>query len=90
MRDALKEMLGSKKAIAWLATVLLVIGNKIVGHFGYELDAQQVALLVGSAAAYIVGQGLQDHGESAAAVNAESIKGLDTTPPGIVTGTVHS
>lgn len=93
MRSALKDILSSKKALAYLSTILLVIGNKIAGHFGYELDADQVALLVGSAAAYIIGQGMADHGTTAALVNAESIKGLDTIPPDralVVTGEVNS
>lgn len=84
MKQALADALASKKFLAYLTTILVVVGNKIVGHFGYELDASQVALLVGAGAAYIVGQGLQDHGESAAKVNAASVASMDAQGPKVL------
>ncbi len=74
MKETLLELLGSKKALAYLSTIIIVVGNKVCGHWGYELDASQVALLVGSASAYLIGQGMQDHGEAAAKVAAGTVK----------------
>lgn len=70
MKLAIADALESKKFLAFLATLIVVIGNKCVGHWGYELDASQVALLVGSAATYMLGQGIADHGKTAADTNA--------------------
>lgn len=70
MKFAIADALSSKKFLAFLATLIVVIGNKCVGHWGYELDASQVALLVGSAATYMLGQGIADHGKTAADTNA--------------------
>jgi hypothetical protein len=72
VKQAIAEFLSSKKALAYLSLGVVVIGNKLVGHFGYELDASQVALIVGAGAAYIVGQGLADHGKEAAAISAKA------------------
>lgn len=70
MKPVLLDLFTSKKFLAFAATVIVVIGNKICGHFGYELDPSQVQLIVGSGAAYVVGQGIADHGKEAAKVIA--------------------
>lgn len=71
MLDTVKELFGSKKFLAFLTTALVVVGNKVVGHFGYELDASQVALIVATGSSYIIGQGIADHGSTAAQIKAD-------------------
>lgn len=76
MRDALKDMLGSKKFLASLAGIVAVLLIRVAGHFGIALDdataasvADRVVLLVGT---YVGGQAIADHGKEAAAVKAEA------------------
>jgi uncharacterized membrane protein len=70
MPDVLRDAFGSKKFLVFLVGALVAVGNKVAGHFGYELDPDTVTQLVGIAAAYIVGQGIADHGKEAAKVTA--------------------
>ncbi len=93
MKDAVLQFLSSKKGLVLLTNGLVIAGNAIAGFFGYEVDHVLVGSFVAASMAWLVSQGIQDHGESAAAINAESIKGLDTLPPDralVVTGEVHS
>ena len=55
------EVLTSKKAIATIAGVLLVITNKI----GIQLPEEAVTQIVAAIAAYVVSQGLADFGKAA-------------------------
>ena len=55
------EVLTSKKAIATIAGVLLVITNKI----GLQLPEEAVTQIVAAIAAYVVSQGLADFGKAA-------------------------
>lgn len=64
------KLLASKKLLVLLSTTIVLVGNKIVGHFGYELDPTTVQYYVGLSIAYILGQGIADHGKGAAEVNA--------------------
>lgn len=77
MKEVLTQLLGSKKFIAFVATGLVVVISPIVGLFGYEVDPTKLALLVGSAATYILAQGLADHGSVAAKINAASVATMD-------------
>ena len=77
MKDTLLELLRSRKFLAFAASALVVILSPIVGLFGYEVDPEKLALLVGSAATYILSQGLADHGATAAKINAASVASMD-------------
>ena len=55
------EVLTSKKAIATIAGVLLVMTNKI----GLNLPEEAVTQIVAAIAAYVVSQGLADFGKAA-------------------------
>ena len=55
------EVLTSKKAIATIAGVLLVMTNKI----GLNLPEEAVTQVVAAIAAYVVSQGLADFGKAA-------------------------
>jgi hypothetical protein len=77
MKEVLTQLLGSKKFLAFAVTALVVILSPLVGLFGYEVDAEKLALLVGSAATYILSQGIADHGSTAAKINAASVASMD-------------
>ena len=78
MKDALKGLFGSKKALAGMAGVatsaLLLLAQK----HGYGLDPEATKLLVGAALGlaglFIVGQGAADWGKEAAKVQVEAMK----------------
>lgn len=95
MPDVVREAFASKKFLVFLATVVIAGGNKLVAHFGYEMDPALVNQIVGIAAAYIVGQGIADHGKAAAEINANKTtvltgQVLDTTGTSDTTTVVAS
>lgn len=63
--EFLKSLLTSKKAAAMVAAVIMQVVGKKLG-----LDETQVQGIVYSIIAYIVGQGIADHGKEAAKVQA--------------------
>lgn len=72
-RTAISGALSSKKFLAFIVSMIVLWGNRLVGHLapGYEMDPNEVALAVGSLATYMLGQGIADHGKpQAAAQNA--------------------
>lgn len=86
MKDTITELLQSKKFLTFAVSALLIVLSPIVGWFGYELDPEKLALLVGTAATYILSQGLADHGATAAKINAASVASMD---PVVVTAAVQ-
>lgn len=66
MWDTLKSLLESKKAL--MAFLSLVVW--VVGRLGLDLDADVLAGAVAPLWAYIFGQGIADHGKSAAEIQA--------------------
>lgn len=71
----LKTLLTSKKFIA--AVIGVAVG--FIAKLGIELDTDAVALIISPILAYIVGQGVADHGKSRAieivkALSKESAK----------------
>lgn len=66
MLEAIKALLGSKKFLVMLAGIIVAVLAKV----GVPLDPDLVNQVVGLAAAYIVGQGIADHGKEAAKVGA--------------------
>lgn len=67
-----KSLLTSKKAAAMVAAVIMQVVGKKIG-----LDEAQVQGIVYSIIAYIVGQGIADHGKEAAKVEAQSAKPVE-------------
>ena len=61
-------MLQSKKAIAMLAGII-VAG---LGHIGLELTPEEVTGILAPVLAYIVGQGVADHGKEKARMEQAS------------------
>jgi len=61
MWKLLSEVLTSKKAIATVAGVLIVMTNKI----GLQLPEEAVTQIVAAIAAYVVSQGLADFSKNA-------------------------
>jgi len=73
MKETITELLQSKKFLAFVVSALLIVLSPLVGWFGYEIDPEKLALLVGTAATYILSQGIADHGATAAKINAASV-----------------
>ncbi len=72
MPDVLRDLLTSKKALVLIATIIVAVGNRILARWGMELNADTVNLIVASAAAYMVAQGISDHGKGAALIKANT------------------
>jgi len=66
MLTAFKDLLASKKFIVMLVTVAVAIASKL----GLNLDPDMLTQIIALASAYIVGQGIADHGKEAAKINA--------------------
>lgn len=65
--DLLKSLLGSKKFVAMLVGVIVVI----VGKAGFDVDQTTIAEIVGLIVAFIVGQGVADAGKEKAKIEAK-------------------
>lgn len=61
MRDALKQLLGSKKFLVMLATILVYVAGKA----GLNLTTDQLVPVLAVMMTYIVGQGISDIGKEA-------------------------
>ena len=68
MPQIIKDLLSSKKAIAAIVGVLMVL----IGRFGLDVDPELVTQVVSLVVAYIVGQGIADNGKAAATITAAS------------------
>jgi hypothetical protein len=64
--NVVKDMLASKKFIAVLVTIAVWVG----GRFGFEVDELTLTPVFAALAAYILGQGIADHGKEAAKITA--------------------
>lgn len=60
--STIKQLLGSKKAVVAVVTVLVAL----LGLFGLDLDADKLAAALSPLLAYIIGQGVADNGKEAA------------------------
>ena len=67
MWQSLKYLLKSKKAIAGIAGALMIL----VGRLGLDIDSELVTQFVSIVVAYIVGQGIADHGKEGAKIEAQ-------------------
>lgn len=63
-----KDLLSSKKFIVMLAALIVASASKA----GLDLNEELVNQILAMAAAYVVGQGIADHGKEAAKVSAAS------------------
>lgn len=66
--DFLKSVLTSKKAIAALAAIAAVLLVPVLAKVGLVLSEDQIEHFVAVVAAYLVGQGIADHGKEKAKV----------------------
>lgn len=64
MWKAVKEVLSSKKAIMAITSGLAAGAARL----GWNVDAETVGLFLSPFVAYIIGQGVADHGKGAAQV----------------------
>ena len=64
MLQALKGMLGSKKAIAMVVGLLVSIGGK----YGLEIPTQELTAVLSPLLVYIAGQGIADIGKEKARI----------------------
>lgn len=64
MTKALKDMLGSKKAVAMIVGLIV----SLVGRLGLELDPEALTAVLSPVLAYILGQGLADAGKEKARI----------------------
>jgi hypothetical protein len=62
MKDTIKTLLTSKKFLVALAAALVWI----LGRFGLDLDKEELLGAVTPLWAYVLGQGIADHGKEAA------------------------
>ena len=62
MGNALKQMFQSKKAIAMMGGIVVALA----GHIGLDLPPEAVTGILTPVLAYIVGQGVADHGKEKA------------------------
>lgn len=69
-----KQLLGSKKAIASVATVVvnLIVGFLPDGALDASGKAGLITAITSIAAAYLIGQGVADHGKEAAKERAKA------------------
>ena len=79
--QVVRDAFASKKFLAFLTSLVVLWGNRIVARLapGFEMDPTEVALAVGTLATYIVGQGIADHGSTAAKIAANAPAQPSTT-----------
>ena len=68
MKEALAAILGSKKALATIAGLI----TTALMRFGFDVPREDVMAFVGLIGAYVVGQGVADHGKERA--KAETVR----------------
>ena len=64
MKQALKDMLGSKKATAMIVGILVGLGGK----YGLDLPPEELTAILSPVLAYILGQGIADVGKEKARI----------------------
>lgn len=68
MLQALKDMIGSKKAIAMIVGLIV----SFAGKYGLELPTEELTAILSPVLAYIVGQGVADAGKEKARIDRDS------------------
>ena len=67
MKQALKDMLGSKKATAMIVGLVVGLGGK----YGLDLPPEELTAILSPVLAYILGQGIADVGKEKARIEQE-------------------
>ena len=67
----MKALFSSKKFIAALAGVVAVLVASLLGKAGVAVDDARLTEILAMLAAYILGQGIADHGKGAAEVKGK-------------------
>lgn len=62
--NTVKALLSSKKFVAAMIAALVWLGGKV----GLHVDTETLAGIVGPIVAYVLGQGIADHGKEAALI----------------------
>jgi len=68
MPTVIKDLLGSKKFLVSFVAVLVWI----LGRFGFHIDEEALLTVLSPFYAYILAQGVADHGKEAAKINADA------------------
>lgn len=72
MLPVLKNLVSSKKFMIMAATILMALASKL----GLNIDPEMLTQIIAVVSAYLVGQGIADHGKEAAKINAAWTGGL--------------
>lgn len=85
MKQAVIDLFSSKKGIVFAATAIIVLTRPLLAKIGYEIDSEQLIEFLSIAGAYVVGQGIADHGKEAAKISVAAYPAT-TTPPQLESG----
>ena len=66
MKDALKGMAGSKKALAMIAGLIA----SLAGKYGLDIPTEELTVVLSPVLAYILGQGVADAGKEKARIES--------------------
>ncbi len=70
-KSTLIAWLSQKKALAAITAILISACAPIAERLGFEIDPLRFGATIAAIVAYIIGQGVSDHGKAAAEKNAQ-------------------
>ena len=65
MKTAIAGLLSSKKALTAIAATV----SAVIARIGFDVPSEEIVPIIAPIVAYIVGQGLADHGKETAKIN---------------------
>lgn len=68
----ISDLLNQKKFVVALVALLVQFLAQLAEQFGFEVDQTQLTMAMGSLYAYIIAQGIADHGKSAQQIGTEA------------------
>jgi len=77
----LSAIAGSKKAVATIATVLFVLVTPLLAKVSVTVTEDELEKVVALVIAYLVGQGVADHGKEAAKIHQAGSTRIPKLPP---------
>lgn len=80
MKTALIELLSNKKFLTAIVGAIVALAAR----YGLSLDDSLVALIVSLFASAIIGQGVADHGKTAAQITADAMRSVPRAPAAVV------